>query len=294
MTAATELLHAPAGRLSWLRGSRRDASVTAMLLFPAVLLAAAVLLWPVAAILVRAVSEPSWGLQNFAQIVATPGYLMVIRNTLLIGALVTAICIVVSFPLAYTIATTSERSRRLLIFFVLIPFWTSGLVRTFAWMVLLQRTGVINEMMVTVGIINEPITLIYNRAGVLIGMTHVFLPFMIMTMWAAMSKIDPNLMKAGSSLGAAPVRNFLRIYLPLSMPGVIGGSILVFTMSLGAFMTPALMGGMSDVMVAQLIEQQIGVHGQWGLAGALSLILIAVTLAGFALMPSRLLPEAPR
>lgn len=273
---------------------RRRMAITLALLTPAIVLSAIVFIWPVFSILVRGFSDPHWGFQNFVQVFTTPGYTMVIRNTLVISVVVTLLCIVIAYPLSYTMANTTERNRRILVFFVLIPFWTSGLVRTFAWMVLLQRTGLVNSALVGLGIIQEPISLIYNRIGVLVGMVHVFLPFMIMTMWAAMSKIDSSLLRAGASLGANPFRAFVRIYLPLSVPGIVGGSILVFTMSLGAFMTPALMGGMSDVMVAQLIERQIGIHGQWGLAGALSVILIVVTLAGFALMPSRIFSAESR
>jgi putative spermidine/putrescine transport system permease protein len=281
---------AAAGFGSW----SRVLPATFLLLAPAVTLCGVVFLLPVINVLVRGFSEPDWGLQNFAAVVEGAGYLRVVGNTLVVALSVTVICALAGYPLAYAIANAPPARKRLLIFLVLVPFWTSALVRTFAWMILLQKTGFLNSIMLSLGLIREPLSLVYNRTGVLIGMTHVLLPFMILPMWGVMSKIDTDLSKAASSLGATPVRNFLRVYLPLSMPGVIGGSVLVFTMSLGFFITPSLLGGPRDVMISQLIQRQVADFGQWGVAGALSLILIAVTGLAFVFMPSRLSHEAAR
>jgi putative spermidine/putrescine transport system permease protein len=194
---------------------------------------------------------------------------------------VTLICLLLGYPMAYTIANASERMRRLLIFTVLVPFWGSILVRTFAWMVLLQKRGLINKLLLDLNIIAEPLTLIYNRTSVLIGMVHILLPFMILPLYAVLARIDPSYAKAAASLGASPVWGFLRVYLPLSLPGVISGTVLVFVMGLGYYITPALLGGPGELMIAQLIEMQVADFGNWGLAGALAVILFAGTAVTF-------------
>jgi putative spermidine/putrescine transport system permease protein len=181
-------------------------------------------------------------------------------------------------------ANSSDRTRRLLVFVVLIPFWTSVLVRTFAWMVLLQRQGLINQMLIGIGLIEQPLALIYNRIGVLIGMVQVLLPFMVFPLYAVMVRIDKRYTDAAATLGAPPVRNFVRVYLPLSLPGVLTGSTLVFIISLGYFITPALLGGTGDTMIAQMIERQIANFGNWGLAGALAVVLLVSAVALLALV----------
>lgn len=282
----TEIADLPSGataRRSWLPPGRSRTAL--LLLAPAAVLALAVVVYPVLEILLRGFSQPEWGLQNVRTVFFGPGYLAVVWNTLVISFTVTVISLLLAYPFAYSIAVASPAVRRMLLFFVLVPFWTSALVRTFAWMVLLQKTGLINGWMMQLGIISEPLSLIYNRTGVLIGMTHVLLPFMVMPIFAVMSRIDANLTRAASSLGATPARNFVRVYLPLSMPGVLGGCALVFTMSLGFFVTPSLLGGPRDTMIALVIQRQIGDFGQWGVAGIMSLILILVTAAAFALVP---------
>ena len=173
-----------------------------------------------------------------------PVYLKALWNTIVISGSVTLLCVFLGYPIAYSMAHAGERLRRLLIFVVLIPFWSSILVRTFAWMVLLQKRGLINTTLVEyLGLLETPLTLIYNRTGVLIGMSHILLPFMILPLYSVLSRIEPNLSQAAASLGAPPVRNFVRVYLPLSLPGLLAGSVLVFVMGLGYYITPALLGG---------------------------------------------------
>jgi len=157
-------------------------------------------------------------------------------------------------------------------------------------MVLLQQKGLINRALIEyLGLIETPLTLIYNRTGVLIGMSHILLPFMILPLYSVLSRIEPSLSQAAASLGAPPVRNFARVYLPLSLPGLIAGSVLVFVMGLGYYITPALLGGPGDVMIAQLIEMQIADFGNWGLAGALALVLLLGTTTTFLLVSSSLI-----
>lgn len=208
----------------------------------------------------------------------------------------TACCALIGYPVAYTIANSRPRLRRLLIFVVLIPFWSSILVRSFAWIVILQRTGIVNRALMGIGLIEQPLRLVYDRTGVLIGMTQVLLPFMIFPLLSVMLRIDRRLTSAAATLGAAPWRGFLRVYLPLSAPGFATGVTLVFIISLGYYITPVLLGGPGDIMLAQLIQQQVGDFGNWGLAGALSVMLLATTglclgaayrLAGIRAVPTR-------
>lgn len=254
------------------------------LIVPACALLLVFFAYPVFWLLLRSASDPQWGFQNYVTIFDRPVYLQVIWNTFVISATTTLSCLLIGYPLAYTMANSSDRTRRLLVFVVLIPFWTSLLVRTFAWMVLLQRKGLINEVLMGIGLIEQPLALIYNRTGVLIGMVQVLLPFMVFPLYAVMVRIDKRYSDAAATLGAPPVRNFLRVYLPLSLPGVLTGSTLVFIISLGYFITPALLGGTGDTMIAQMIEQQIANFGNWGLAGALAVVLLVSAVALLALV----------
>jgi putative spermidine/putrescine transport system permease protein len=264
------------------------------LVAPALLIVGALFVYPVSWLLLLSVTDPEPGLQNFRKLIESPVYLKALWNTIVISGSVTLLCVLLGYPIAYAMAHAGERLRRLLIFVVLIPFWSSILVRTFAWMVLLQKKGLINTTLVEyLGLVETPLTLIYNRTGVLIGMSHILLPFMILPLYSVLSRIEPNLSQAAASLGAPPVRNFLRVYLPLSLPGLLAGSVLVFVMGLGYYITPALLGGPGDTMIAQLIEMQIADFGNWGLAGALAVVLLLGTATTFLLI-SRSLFEGVR
>lgn len=255
-----------------------------LLCVPALVLLLTVFAYPVGGLLLRSISEPRWGLQNFSAIATQEVYLRALANTVAISGSVTLICLLFGYPLAYSIAQASSRTRRLLIFAVLIPFWSSILVRTFAWLVLLQNRGLINQTLMGLGLTDAPMTMVHNRIGVLVGMVHILLPFMVLPLYAVMARIDKTYALAAASLGASPVRNFYRIYLPLSRPGVINGTVLVFVVGLGYFITPALLGGPGDTMIAQLIEQQIADFGEWGTAGALAVLLMFGVGVTFALL----------
>ena len=254
------------------------------LVAPAAALLLVVFVYPVFWLLLRSFSDPVWGFQNFETLINRPVYLRALGNTVVVSGTVTFFCLILGYPLAYSIANAGPRLKRLLIFAVLIPFWTSLLVRTFAWMVLLQQKGLINQTLLQLGLIDRPLTLIYNRVGVIVGMTHILLPFMILPLYSVLTRIDPSYTSAAASLGAPPVRNFLRVYLPLSLPGVLTGTVLVFVIGLGYYITPALLGGPGDTMIAQLIEAQVAEFGRWGLAGALALVLLLGTSVTFALV----------
>ena len=249
---------------------------------PAALFLTIIFAMPVGVMLLKSITDPTLGPQNFLKLIESSVYIGALSNTVIVSASVTALCVLLGYPMAYLMAHSSERIRRILIFIVLVPFWSSILVRTFAWMVLLQNKGLINSVLINIGIIDFPLRLIYNRTGVLIGMVHILLPFLILPLYSVLTRIDESYTSAASSLGASPVKNFLRVYLPLSLPGIASGAVLVFVMGLGYYITPALLGGPKDLMIAQLIEMQIADFGNWGLAGALAVILLAGSLLTLA------------
>ncbi|WP_293576868.1 ABC transporter permease [Phaeobacter sp.] len=257
---------------------------TLWLLIPAVLLIGVCFLYPVSWLLQRSVSEPVWGLQNYATIFSRSIYLGVLWNTITIAGVTTVLCALIGFPVAYSMVHARPRIRKLLIFVVLIPFWTSILVRSFAWLVILQRGGIINDILTGIGLIAEPMDLVYNRFGVLLGMVQVLLPFMVFPLYAVMARIDGSFFRAATNLGATPVRAFFRVYLPLCLPGLGTGAMLVFIVALGYFITPALLGGRGDIMIAQLIFERIDEFGDWPLASALAIVLLVGTGLLFAII----------
>jgi putative spermidine/putrescine transport system permease protein len=206
-------------------------------------------------------------------------FVKVFARTFWISALVALICVVLGYPIAYLLAHTRERTSNLLMILVLLPFWTSILVRSTAWVVLLQNHGVINDALMSLGLIGRPLDLVYNRTGVLIAMTHVLLPFFILPLYGVMKGIGSDPVRAALSLGATPVQAFVRVYAPQTLPGVAAGSLIVFILGLGYYITPALVGGAGDQMIAYFIAFYTNQSLNWGMAAALSLVLLAATLA---------------
>jgi putative spermidine/putrescine transport system permease protein len=166
---------------------------------------------------------------------------------------------------------------------LLLPFWVSLLLRTFSWLILLQDTGLINVILLRIGLISEPLHLIRNQIGVLVGMTHILLPYAVLPIYAVMRKVDPRLMEAATICGSSRLRAFVRVYLPLSMPGVLAAGLLTFTLALGFYITPALLGGARDVMIGQLIAAQVTEQLNFGFAAVLSVVLLAATAAAFGI-----------
>jgi ABC-type spermidine/putrescine transport system permease subunit I len=250
---------------------------------PALLVLVVLFVVPLLGILNRSVFKAGYTLQFYRQAFGTPIYLTVIGLTFRTAAVVTLICLALGYPLAYVLVNVRPRAARLLMIVVVLPFFTSIIVRTYAWMVLLGRNGVVNQYLVALGFTDTPLPFLYNQTGVLIGMSYVLLPFLILTAYSVMRGIDPGLIRAAHSLGASRFQAFRRIFLPLSLPGIAGGTLLVFILSLGFFITPALMGGPSDIMIAMLIEREVEFTLNWSFASALAVILLLVTLVGFAL-----------
>lgn len=261
------------------RARRRAAGAAIALSVPAMLLLLALFAAPLLRLLALSVAGGS--LAAYERALTNELYLRVIFETFKIAAIVTLLTLALGYPVAYVMATSGRAWQLVGMAFVLLPFWTSILVRTYAWMVMLGRNGVVNRALIGWGVIDSPLPLLNNLAGVLIGMVHVLLPYMILPVFNAVKKVDPNLVLAAVGLGAPRWRAFLRITLPLTMNGVAAGVTLVFTLSLGFFITPALLGGGRVVMVANLIEEQVRELLNWAFAGALSAILLALTLAAF-------------
>lgn len=201
-------------------------------------------------------------------------FVQVFARTFWIGAVTAFFCVLLGYPLAYLLANTPERLSNLLMILVLLPFWTSVLVRSTAWVVLLQTHGLVNEFLIWLGLISHPLELVYNRVGVYIAMTHVLLPFFILPLYGVMKGISPIAMQAASSLGAPPLRAFMAVYLPQTLPGVAAGAIIVFTLALGYYVTPALVGGGADQMISASIAFYTNQSLNWGMAAALSLLLL--------------------
>ena len=221
-------------------------------------------------------------------------YLRVFWNTFEIALLVTFFCLLLGYPLGFLMATTTPFWATAGFIFVLLPLWTSVLVRTYAWMVLLGRNGVFNRSLMEAGIISDPIPLLHNFTGVLIGMVHVLLPYMVLPIYGAVRKVDPAIPAAAAGLGASSFAIFRRIYLPLTLNGIFAGSVLVFVLSLGFFITPALLGGGRVMMIAVLIEQQVREALNWPFAAALSAVLLVFTFAVYALAQRVTRAEAAR
>ena len=197
--------------------------------------------------------------------------------------MVTALCLLLGYPLAYKLASLPVRISNVLLILVLLPFWTSLLVRTGAWVVLLQREGVINDLLIALGLVGQPLQLVYNRFGVYVAMTHILLPFMVLPLYSVMRGIPPQYMRAAASLGAGPVRAFLRVYLPQTVPGIGAGCLLVFILAIGYYITPALVGGANDQLVSYFVAFFTNQTINWGMASALGAVLLIVTLMLFAL-----------
>ncbi|MBN7803985.1 ABC transporter permease [Agrobacterium rosae] len=203
---------------------------------------------------------------------------VILTRTFWIAALVTFACACIGFPYAIIAASLTGWKRDLMLGAVLLPLWTSLLVRTAAWFILLQEKGLINDLLQTLGLINSPLALIFNRTGVIIAMTHVLLPFMVLPIYSVLITIPKNLMPAAASLGAHPLRAFLRVLLPLSLRGVASGSLLVFISAIGYYITPALIGGPGDQMISSIIAFYATGSANWGMAGALGVVLLIATL----------------
>ena len=264
------------------------------LLAPALVFLAVVFVVPLARAIWGSVFAPDFTLSSYERMWRVPVYGRVFWITLKISALTTLGCALLGYPAAYLLASVRPRTRQLLLLCVIVPFFLSVLVRNYVWMILLQRTGLVNSALTAWRVISEPLELMYNEFGVLVAMVNMLLPYMIFPVLSALLAIPPELRHASASLGAGPARTFWRVTLPLSLPGVAAGGLLVFIVALGFFITPALLGGPKQMMVSNLIEFSVRQVLNWPFAFALATALLAGTLALYAVYVRLLEARLPR
>lgn len=266
-------------------GLRRDALAERVVLFglglPALLLVVVIMVVPVVWLfwLSFLADDGSLSLVNYQRLIAQPSYERIFLATFEISALTTSVCVALGYPLAYVLSQLPPRLANLCMIGVLMPFWTSILVRTYAWLVLLQRHGLINTWGMKLGLWNEPLALAYNVTGTLIGLIHIMLPFLILPVYGSMRAIDRAYLKAAANLGASPVHVFWRVFFPLSLPGLFAGVLIVFILCLGSYVTPEMLGGGKVIMVANAIATDIQLFFNWGAASALGAVLLVLTLS---------------
>ena len=249
---------------------------------PAILLLAAFFVIPVVFLLTRSVTEPQLGLQNYATLVGSATYAKVFFNTFFVAGVVTLVTVLIAFPVAWALAIMPARWSAVVFAIILLSMWTNLLARTYAWMVLLQQTGLINRMLKAIGLIDQPLQLTNNLVGVTIGMVYIMLPFMILPLMGVIKKIDPAILQAAALCGATKWQALTRVLVPLATPGIASGALMVFVMSLGYFVTPSLLGGTANMMLAELIAQQVQSLVNWGMGGAAAFLLLLVTLGLYA------------
>ncbi|QNH04760.1 ABC transporter permease [Ectopseudomonas composti] len=289
-TAAVPLTPSSAGGASRPARLQRWRGVSPLL--PALLFLMLCFIAPLVGLLLRGVLEPEPGLANYEALFANSAYSRVLLNTFMVAGLVTLISMLLGFPLAWVITLVPRGWGRWLLSIVLLSMWTSLLARTYAWLVLLQGSGVINAILMWLGLTDQPLEMVHNLTGVVIGMSYIMIPFIVLPLQATMSAIDPMVLQAGSICGASPWSNFFRVFLPLCRPGLFSGGLMVFVMSLGYYVTPALLGGAQNMMLPEFIIQQVQSFLNWGLASAAAALLIAITLLLFYAY-LKLQPESP-
>ncbi|WP_300586891.1 ABC transporter permease [Marivita sp.] len=265
-------------------GLRRDERLERLKLFglgsPAMLLILVILVIPVGWLFYVSFigADGTFSLENYERMLKRKSYARIFQTTFEISFLTTGLCILIGYPLAYFISGLPTRIANLCLITVLLPFWTSLLVRTYAWLVLLQKRGLVNDWGISLGLWDEPIKMVHNMTGTLIGMVHIMLPFLILPVYGAMRAIDRDLMKAAANLGASPKRAFWTVFFPLTLPGLFAGSLMVFILCLGFFVTPAVLGGGKVIMVSMQIVSNIELFVNWGAASALGVVLLVSTM----------------
>lgn len=235
--------------------------------------------WPVIDILWLGFSDPTPGLQNYEKLFTTASLVKILWTTLRVCVITTVVSVIIGYLIAYAMVHLGNRERSTMLVLVLISFWVSVLVRAFAWLTLLGRNGLVNGALVGSGLVDEPVALVRNELGVLIGMVHYMVPYAVLPLLANMQGLDQRIMDASRNLGAGPLKTFSRIYLPLTIPGIVASSLLVFIISLGFYVTPALLGGGRVLMIAEYVSVQVLVTVQWGTASMLATLLLAGVFA---------------
>lgn len=265
-------------------GLKQDERLERLKLFglasPAILLILVILVIPVGWLFYVSFigADGTFSMENYERMIKRKSYARIFSTTFEISFLTTGLCILIGYPLAYFIAQLPNRLANLCLITVLLPFWTSLLVRTYAWLVLLQKQGLVNQWAISLGLWDEPLKIVHNMTGTLIGMVHIMLPFLILPVYGAMKAINRDYMKAAANLGASPGRAFWTVYFPLTTPGLFAGALMVFILCLGFFVTPAVLGGGKVIMVSMKIVSNIELFVNWGAASALGVVLLVLTM----------------
>ncbi|MFA6965431.1 ABC transporter permease [Bosea sp. (in: a-proteobacteria)] len=263
------------------RYQRREQGLMLLLASPAVIVIVALVVIPVGWLMTQSVYDNGFTLEHYRRIFSEDIYWRSFTLTFRIALIVTVMTLVLGYPVAYAAAHVKRPWDVLILSFVILPFWTSVLVRAYAWLVLLQRTGVTNQLLEGLGLITEPLALVHNELGTIIATVHILLPFMVLPLYSTMQKIPRELMLAGASLGGGPLHTFLRVFLPLSLPGVVAGLTLVFVLTLGFYITPELLGGGRTIMISMVVSRNVELYNQWGAASAVGVVLLVAVLAIF-------------
>lgn len=260
---------------------RRNLIKWLLLLAVPIIFLLAFYLYPICRMLGLSIFDPDFTVKHYVHFFNEPAYARVLFKTFRMGISVTIITLLLGYPVAYLLSQVSPKVRSLLMAMVALPFFTAILVRTYAWMILLGRNGLLNQVLKSLGIVDTPLKLMHNLFGVYVGMVQILLPFMILPLYSVMVGIDKRLLAAAANLGANRFRTFIHVFFPLSLPGVGGGSLLVLIIALGFFITPRLLGGPSDVMISMFIESQVEVLLDWGFASAIAVVLLVTTIVIF-------------
>lgn len=264
-------------------GAAKRVPAEAGYVLPLLVLMLVLFVAPILLMLARSFTHPELTLAHYRALFETAVYVRILARTMEIAAITTGLCILLGYPLAYWMRTLSPARQVIAATLVVLPFWISILVRTYAWIVVLGNAGVVNRMLQEIGLATAPVSFLYNELGVIIGTTNVLLPFLVLPLFAAMLKIDERLLQAAASLGAPRRTIFWRVFFPLSLPALAAGAILVFILTFGFYITPAVLGGGRVPMVANALDLLINQFARWEAAAALSAVLLVVTLVCFAL-----------
>lgn len=263
---------------------RQERRLMLVLLAPALLMVFALLILPLLWLAWQSIRQDGgFTVAHYERFLTDPVYWRTFLQTFRIAFIVTAAAVLLGYPVAYVAAGLPQRWSMLVLAMVLLPFWTSVLVRAYSWLILLQRNGIVNSTLQALGITDGPLPLVNNEFGTIMATVHILLPFMVLPLYATMKKIPPELTMAGASLGGSPLHVFWRVFLPLSLPGMIAGMVLVFVLTLGFYITPELLGGGRTYMVSMLVSRNIEVYNEWGAASSISVVLMLCVFLVFRL-----------
>ncbi|HLJ65532.1 MAG TPA: ABC transporter permease [Stellaceae bacterium] len=254
------------------------------LLAPFTLLLFGLYVVPLFRVLVLSVTDPHWGPDNFVRLAVNEGPRHVVLNTFRLCGMVTAITLFLAYMLAYVIAAAGPRRQRLMLTVVLLTLWVSVLVRAFSWLVVLRDNGIVNNLLISAGVTAEPWPFVRNELGVVIGMVHYLIPYAVLPLVSSMRGIDRRLLQASRSLGAGPIRTFLAVFLPLTRPGILAASVLVFVFSLGFYVTPAILGGGKVILLSEYVGVAVLQTARWGWAAAQAVVLLGVTFLALGII----------